>query len=71
MIELKSPAEIERMHTTGQFVAQILSEVGERAEVASTSSTWNVTSEAGSANAARSPATGTTPRPSATARSAT
>jgi methionyl aminopeptidase len=33
MIELKSPAEIERMHTTGQFVAQVLSELGERADV--------------------------------------
>jgi methionyl aminopeptidase len=33
MIELKSPAEIERMHTTGQFVAQILSELGELADV--------------------------------------
>jgi len=33
MIELKSPAEIERMHTTGQFVAQILSEVSELADV--------------------------------------
>jgi methionyl aminopeptidase len=33
MIELKSPAEIERMHTTGQFVAQVLSELGELADV--------------------------------------
>ena len=33
MIELKSPAEIERMHTTGRFVAQILSELGELAGV--------------------------------------
>lgn len=33
MIELKSPAEIERMRTTGQFVAQILSEVSELADV--------------------------------------
>jgi methionyl aminopeptidase len=33
MIELKSPAEIERMRTTGQFVAQILSELGEIADV--------------------------------------
>ena len=33
MIELKSPAEIERMHVTGQFVAQILFEVGELADV--------------------------------------
>jgi methionyl aminopeptidase len=33
MIELKSPAEIERMHVTGQFVAQVLSQVGELADV--------------------------------------
>jgi len=33
MIELKSPAEIDRMHTTGQFVASVLSEVGELAAV--------------------------------------
>jgi methionyl aminopeptidase len=33
MIELKSTAEIERMHTTGQFVAQILSELSELADV--------------------------------------
>lgn len=33
MIELKSPAEIERMRTTGQFVAQILSELSELADV--------------------------------------
>jgi methionyl aminopeptidase len=33
MIELKSPAEIERMHTTGQFVAQILSDLSELADV--------------------------------------
>jgi methionyl aminopeptidase len=33
MIELKSPAEIARMHTTGQFVAQVLSELGELADV--------------------------------------
>ena len=33
MIELKSPAEIERMRTTGQFVAQILSELGALADV--------------------------------------
>lgn len=33
MIELKSPAEIERMHTTGQFVAQILSELSQLADV--------------------------------------
>ena len=33
MIELKSPAEIERMHTTGQFVAQVLSELSELADV--------------------------------------
>ena len=33
MIELKSPAEIERMRTTGQFVAQILAELSELADV--------------------------------------
>jgi len=33
MIELKSPAEIERMRVTGQFVAQTLSELGELADV--------------------------------------
>jgi methionyl aminopeptidase len=33
MIELKTPAEIERMHTTGRFVAHVLSAVGERAAV--------------------------------------
>jgi methionyl aminopeptidase len=33
MIELKSPAEIERMHTTGQFIAQVLTELGELADV--------------------------------------
>lgn len=33
MIELKSPAEIERMRTTGHFVAQILSELSELADV--------------------------------------
>ena len=33
MIELKSPAEIDRMHTTGRFVAQILSELSELADV--------------------------------------
>ena len=33
MIELKSPAEIERMHTTGRFVAQILSELSALADV--------------------------------------
>ena len=33
MIELKSAAEIERMGTTGQFVAQVLSELGELADV--------------------------------------
>jgi methionyl aminopeptidase len=33
MIELKTPAEIERMHTTGQFIAQVLSELGELADV--------------------------------------
>ncbi|WP_214403867.1 type I methionyl aminopeptidase [Pseudonocardia lacus] len=33
MIELKSPAEIERMRTTGQFVAQVLAELAAMAEV--------------------------------------
>lgn len=33
MIELKSPAEIERMRVTGQFVAQVLSELSEVAGV--------------------------------------
>jgi methionyl aminopeptidase len=33
MIELKSPAEIERMHTTGRFIARILTELGETAAV--------------------------------------
>ncbi|MCP2339338.1 type I methionyl aminopeptidase [Actinomadura rupiterrae] len=33
MIELKTPAEIERMHTTGRFVARILTELGEIADV--------------------------------------
>ncbi|SNT24407.1 methionyl aminopeptidase [Actinomadura meyerae] len=33
MIELKTPAEIERMHVTGRFVAEVLSEVGRLAEV--------------------------------------
>src|SRR3954466_3696103 len=33
MIELKTPAEIERMHVTGRFVAQVLSELAGRAEV--------------------------------------
>jgi methionyl aminopeptidase len=33
VIELKSPAEIERMHVTGRFVAQVLSELGELADV--------------------------------------
>jgi methionyl aminopeptidase len=33
MIELKSPAEIEQMRVTGQFVAQVLSELGEVADV--------------------------------------
>ena len=33
MIELKTPAEIERMHVTGRFVAQVLSELGDRARV--------------------------------------
>lgn len=33
MIELKSPAEIERMRVTGQFVAEVLAELGELADV--------------------------------------
>jgi methionyl aminopeptidase len=33
MIELKSPAEIEQMRITGQFIAQTLTELGELAEV--------------------------------------
>lgn len=33
MIELKSPAEIERMHVAGRFVAEVLSEVGRLADV--------------------------------------
>ena len=33
MIELKSPAEIERMRVTGGFVAQVLADVGELADV--------------------------------------
>ena len=33
MIELKTPAEIARMHEAGRFVARVLTEVGERAAV--------------------------------------
>ncbi|MEU8796121.1 type I methionyl aminopeptidase [Spirillospora sp. NPDC048819] len=33
MIELKTPAEIERMHVTGRFVAEVLTEVGRLAAV--------------------------------------
>ncbi|GAA0939085.1 type I methionyl aminopeptidase [Nonomuraea longicatena] len=33
MIELKTPAEIQRMHTTGRFVAEVLSELGRLADV--------------------------------------
>jgi len=33
VIELKTPAEIERMHVTGRFVAEVLSEVGALADV--------------------------------------
>ncbi|MFF4242186.1 type I methionyl aminopeptidase [Actinomadura geliboluensis] len=33
MIELKTPAEIERMHVTGRFVAEVLSEVSRLAAV--------------------------------------
>ena len=33
MIELKTPAEIRRMHVAGRFVAEVLSEVGRLADV--------------------------------------
>ena len=33
MIELKSPTEIHRMQVTGQFVAQVLTELSELADV--------------------------------------
>lgn len=33
MIELKTPAEIDRMHEAGRFVAHVLTELGERAVV--------------------------------------
>ncbi|MEV4161996.1 type I methionyl aminopeptidase [Nonomuraea dietziae] len=33
MIELKTPAEIQRMHVAGRFVAEVLSEVGRLADV--------------------------------------
>lgn len=33
MIELKTPAEIQRMHVAGRFVAEVLSEVGQLADV--------------------------------------
>ncbi|MTE14250.1 type I methionyl aminopeptidase [Nocardia aurantiaca] len=33
MVELKSPAEIERMRVTGQFVAAVLSELREKAQI--------------------------------------
>lgn len=33
MIELKTPDEIDRMHVTGRFVAEVLSALAERAEV--------------------------------------
>ncbi|RKT83028.1 methionyl aminopeptidase [Saccharopolyspora antimicrobica] len=33
MIELKTPTEIQRMHVTGQFVAEVLTEVGRIADV--------------------------------------
>ncbi|MFI9011516.1 type I methionyl aminopeptidase [Actinosynnema sp. NPDC053489] len=33
MIELKTPDEVRRMHVAGQFVAEVLSEVGRLAEV--------------------------------------
>ena len=33
MIELKTPDEIDRMHVAGRFVAEVLTEVGRRADV--------------------------------------
>ncbi|HEY3477680.1 MAG TPA: M24 family metallopeptidase, partial [Streptomyces sp.] len=33
MIELKTPAEIDRMHVAGRFVAEVLTEVGRLADV--------------------------------------
>jgi methionyl aminopeptidase len=33
VIEIKTPAEIERMHVTGRFVAEVLTEVGRIADV--------------------------------------
>ncbi len=33
MVALKSPTEIERMHITGQFVARVLTELGDLADV--------------------------------------
>ncbi|MER7015218.1 type I methionyl aminopeptidase [Saccharopolyspora sp. NPDC000359] len=33
MIELKTPTEVQRMHTTGRFVAEVLTEVGRIADV--------------------------------------
>lgn len=33
MIELKSPAEIDRMHVTGRFVGEVLAELGDLADV--------------------------------------
>jgi methionyl aminopeptidase len=33
VIELKSPAEIDRMHVTGRFIAEVLTEVGRIADV--------------------------------------
>jgi methionyl aminopeptidase len=33
VIELKTPAEIQRMHVTGRFVAEVLTEVGRLADV--------------------------------------
>ena len=53
MIELKTPAEIERMHAAGRFVAEVLSEIGRVADVgvnlldlehhARGMITWNIT----------------------------
>jgi methionine aminopeptidase len=43
VIELKTPTEIQRMHVAGRFVAEVLSEVGQLADAASTSWTWSTT----------------------------
>jgi hypothetical protein len=51
MIELKSPAEIERMRTTGSSSPRSSPSSANSPTWASTFSTWNTTSEAGSADA--------------------